>query len=1206
MKGMMRGTDGRHLGGVRRGPVAAGGPTGQTCALRGIAGALCAAAALLALAACTTARPRVDVYLSKSAGDLQRPLEVHLRKVAIVSNEIPLAAGDPLVVDFLAAVASRYGFVLSTERRNQPYAMELELREQSLAIDLATRSSLLAVLSIISSADGSCPARVVYATVDGESPLSLYRLYESGEAIFAALRGALERQPRSRRGRGRDSRLRTARRPPTGGRARRMRRMTGMALLILASAPATAEESPPMRISLAFAERLALSGSAELRLRELEVRAAERRYRLEARAWLPQLEVAFTSQARVDRFAPDSSGNELRLTLAQPLYNGGRTVAQRSLARLELVLGRRSVEATRAETRAKVRDQFYQLLALEAQLAVRQGYLCQGRRELAIARTEHEAGIARALDLLDSELQVSTLELERQKSEGSLAEAAFAFKRSLGLSPDREVSLDGALDPSYDGIQFDLAPSLLVRLAEEGNLELETARSRVTAAAAQAALARGRALPQVSASLALSLSGERLPLSSPGLAFGLAVSFPQPDAPGEAEVVQSATGGDSRSRNASLTLNPLQSLSGFADASDALLALERARAELADLRLTVRFQVAAGIADYRRRQEAARIERRSIELERRKREVMRMELERGLTTRVELLKEELLAADMESRHLDSVLALMRGEWAIERLIGVAPGELALVASRAAASPRASDLAGSLRTGPPDPTAGAPAATDPGAAAEPTSPRSTRRQRPERGRRKGGRPGPHPPRCTGADGLARLAPPAVCALLLAAGAALTACARPVLDATRPPPPSVRVRSVHAQPYTPTIESFGTLSYRSKTDVAASVEGLVAEIDVEEGDRVHQGDPLARLENPQLQIARSQAEAQVASAQAAVRLAEARLCEGRQQVEARLLALRRDELQIEQRRLEAEEAERSYRKREELRTVDGISEEELASLRLRASSARAAHEALLRQRAVDSVGLRDEDLAAAGFRSAADPQERSSLLIELNTRTLKAQLEAANAAVTSAQSNLAAASALVEALTLRSPVAGTIGSRAAGVGERVAPGDPLLTLVDDGELYAVFPVAERAAASLARGMAVEVSVPAIGDRRYDSSLSIISPLLDPASGNLTVRARIANGEGTLRPGLFIRARVRTGGSRQVIAVPSTALVRRRAEQATIFVAREGRSFERAVLLETGEEEPGGVVRIANGIAEGELIIDEPPPALRNGGEVHVETE
>ena len=149
------------------------------------------ATVVLTALSCVTTRATTEPFIFGDARRLAFPLEVRLRAVELVSDDLPLASDYPLIIDSLSAAASRYGFLLSSLDRGQPYLMELAIHEHSYAADLVTRTSVMAVLKVMpspSSPASAAEARVVYSAVGSESIVSLSYVYRIGEAMFASLR----------------------------------------------------------------------------------------------------------------------------------------------------------------------------------------------------------------------------------------------------------------------------------------------------------------------------------------------------------------------------------------------------------------------------------------------------------------------------------------------------------------------------------------------------------------------------------------------------------------------------------------------------------------------------------------------------------------------------------------------------------------------------------------------------------------------------------------------------------------------------------------------------------------------------------------------------------------------------------------------------------------------------------------------------------
>jgi len=120
-------------------------------------------------------------------------------------------------------------------------------------------------------------------------------------------------------------------------------------------------------------------------------------------------------------------------------------------------------------------------------------------------------------------------------------------------------------------------------------------------------------------------------------------------------------------------------------------------------------------------------------------------------------------------------------------------------------------------------------------------------------------------------------------------------------------SAFVREVEAvrceyTPITPRIRSFGTISYAAKSDVAATVDGVITHVTAREGDGVERGDVLAMVRNHHAQSQYVQCRATVAAREAALDLSQARLRDGRLAVEARIIAVRKASIELEVQRLD----------------------------------------------------------------------------------------------------------------------------------------------------------------------------------------------------------------------------------------------------------------------------------------------------------------
>ncbi|MEW6297696.1 MAG: efflux RND transporter periplasmic adaptor subunit [Thermodesulfobacteriota bacterium] len=182
------------------------------------------------------------------------------------------------------------------------------------------------------------------------------------------------------------------------------------------------------------------------------------------------------------------------------------------------------------------------------------------------------------------------------------------------------------------------------------------------------------------------------------------------------------------------------------------------------------------------------------------------------------------------------------------------------------------------------------------------------------------------------------------------------------------------------------------------------------------------------------------------------------------------------------------------------------------------------------------------------------------------------------------------------TIRAPFDGVIQVRHASVGEYLAEGAPVVTLVRMDPLRLRAEVPERAAPSVRAGQKVRVTIE--GDANvYEGRVMRLGPTINEQNRMLTVEADVRN-DGLLRPGSFARSEIVTAEGEEALAVPAGAVVTF-AGLEKVFLVRDGKAVETPV--STGRRADGWVEVIA-GVNRGERVILD-PGSLRSGQPVRV---
>jgi len=361
--------------------------------------------------------------------------------------------------------------------------------------------------------------------------------------------------------------------------------------------------------------------------------------------------------------------------------------------------------------------------------------------------------------------------------------------------------------------------------------------------------------------------------------------------------------------------------------------------------------------------------------------------------------------------------------------------------------------------------------------------------------------------------------------------------------------VRVTPAETGTISRTIEVNGTLAAQDEVAVAFKVPGRIDVLPVDLGDVVRQGQVIATLDKTDLRLAVSQAEAALEQARARLGLTPG--------VDSDSVVAEKTPL-VQQARAAFEEA------------------------RL----ARARAQQMLDQKLIARA---DFDTAEANYQ-IADGRYQDAI-DEIRNR---------QAALLQRKTERELARQMLSDADLRAPIPGAVLMRAGSVGQYVAPGAPVVTLVRMHPLRLQLPVPERAAAGVRIGQEIVLSLEDDG-ATYRGNVTRLSPAIDPVNRTLMVEAAIPNQSGSLKPGSFVRTSLVTQRGEDALFIPSDSLVVFAGIEKVYLVAN-GKSAER--LVRTGRRQ-GDRLEVVEGLKAGDRVVLK-PGSLVGGVPVIVEGE
>ncbi len=249
-------------------------------------------------------------------------------------------------------------------------------------------------------------------------------------------------------------------------------------------------------------------------------------------------------------------------------------------------------------------------------------------------------------------------------------------------------------------------------------------------------------------------------------------------------------------------------------------------------------------------------------------------------------------------------------------------------------------------------------------------------------------------------------------------------------------------------------------------------------------------------------------------------------------------------------------------------------------------------------IDDTALQDALLAARsglsaarnGLQVAESNARRARTLAEAGAfaaqqaEQAEAQLEAARAQVADAQARLAVAEQQVSKTRVRAPFAGVVSERQASVGDVVAPGGALYTVIDPIRLQLEASIPAAQVGRVRPGARVDFTVTGF-DRSFEGAIERVNPAVDPATGQVRVYVDVPNGDGRLISGLYARGRV-ASESVKALAAPAAAIDASTSPPTVMRVA-DGKVEKVAVELGV-RDDVAGQVGLRSGVKDGDVVV------------------
>lgn len=420
-------------------------------------------------------------------------------------------------------------------------------------------------------------------------------------------------------------------------------------------------------------------------------------------------------------------------------------------------------------------------------------------------------------------------------------------------------------------------------------------------------------------------------------------------------------------------------------------------------------------------------------------------------------------------------------------------------------------------------------------------------------------------------------------------------------------------VEAKSVTVRITASGKVQPVQSVNISPKSPGLLAELNVEQGETVQKGQIIARMDNSEIkmqilqyQANLEQAKAQLAESEAGSRpeeiaQAKARLVQAQAQLAVIRAGNRSQEIDQARAAVDAANAQveltQSRVKRYQALAKEGaISQDTLDQYITEDRRAKAGLEEAKKRLSLQKAGNRDEDIKR---QQAVVTQEREALR-KLENGSRPEEIARLRAAVTAANAQLRQQQVQLEDTIIRAPFSGIVTQRYATLGGYVSPAisassnasatsTSIIALARGLEILANVP--ETDIGRIKQGQEVEIVADAYPDQVFKGSVRLIAPeaVVEQGVTSFQVRINIDSGVDKLRSGLNVDVTFLGDRINDALTIPTVAILTENGKTGVLVPDENNKPQFREITIGTQIKNE---TQVLEGVKTGDLIFINPP--------------
>ncbi|WP_027403649.1 efflux RND transporter periplasmic adaptor subunit [Aphanizomenon flos-aquae] len=427
-------------------------------------------------------------------------------------------------------------------------------------------------------------------------------------------------------------------------------------------------------------------------------------------------------------------------------------------------------------------------------------------------------------------------------------------------------------------------------------------------------------------------------------------------------------------------------------------------------------------------------------------------------------------------------------------------------------------------------------------------------------------------------------------------------------------------VEAKSVTVRITASGKVQPVQSVNISPKSPGLLAELNVEQGDTVKQGQIVARMDNSEIKMRilqykanLDQAKAQLADSEAGSRPEE--IAQGKARVDQaqaqlaiirdgnRLQEIQQAQAQVDSAKASVALTQSRVKRYQDLAKDGAISQDSLEQYVSENSKAKANLEEAQRRLSLLKVGNRNQDIQ----KQAAIVNQEKEGLRKLKNGNRPQEITKLKAAVASAEAQLKQQQVQLEDTIIRAPFSGIVTQRYATVGAYVSPAisasddasatsTSIVALAKGLEVLAKVP--EVDIPQIKRGQKVEIAIDAYPDEVFQGRVRLIAPeaVVEQNVTSFQVRVAIDKAANKLRSGMNVSEVTFIGNNIQnALLIPQELIVTQKGKTGVWLLGEKNKPQFKLVTIGANIDNQ---IQVLEGLKAGDRIFIDLPKTKGKG--------